>query len=168
MEAAMKQLILLSLAMCPALWAQQQCTAGDVRGTYAVAYDSGWALMPQQGSPLPLTIPGVILGVISIGFDGTLTGGETVIIAGTAADYDVSGDVKMNPDCTGTLQILTRLKGSSDKPAPVTERFVALIGLPGAQIEIRTTILKMAGSPVGAMGNGVWKRMSPTPRSANW
>lgn len=164
----MKRIMMLVLAWCPVLAAQPQCSVVDVRGTCAVAYDNGWALMPQQGSPLPLTVPGVILGVVSIGYDGTLTGGETVIIAGLAQEYDISGSVTINSDCTGTFQILTKLKGSSDKPAPVKERFVAMVGVPGGQLEIRTTILNMPGSPVGAMANGVWKRFSPTPRSASW
>jgi hypothetical protein len=166
MEVAMKRFMLLVLALCPVLAAQPQCTAGRVSGTYVVSYD-GWALMPQQGSPLPLTVPGVILGVVSIGYDGTLRGGETVIIAGQAVEYDITGgSVSMNSDCTGTMRILVKVKGSSDKPAPVTERFAVVMA--GQEIEIRTTVLNSPDATVGAMAIGVWKRMSPTPGSASW
>jgi hypothetical protein len=162
----MKRLMLLLLALCPVLAAQTQCLVDNVRGTYAVSYN-GWALIPQQGSPLPLTVPGVILGVVSIGNDGTLTGGETVIIAGQAKEYEITGSVAINVDCTGTMRILTKVKGSSDKPATVIERFVALRA--GSQdLEIHTTILNSPDATVGAMALGVWKRATLVPGSASW
>jgi hypothetical protein len=166
MEVIMKRLTLLILALCPILAAQPQCTAGRVSGTYVVSYD-GWALMPQQGSPLPLTVPGVILGVVSIGYDGTLSGGETVIIAGQTVEYEIAGgSVAINSDCTGTMRILVKAKGSSDVPMPITERFAVLMA--GQDIEIRTTVLNSPTAAVGAMALGVWKRMSPVPGSASW
>jgi hypothetical protein len=160
----MKRLILLTLALCPVLAAQTQCTLDSVRGTYAVFYD-GWALMPQPGSSLPLTVPGVIMGVVSISYDGKVTGAETVIIAGQAVEYDITGgSVQIKPDCTGTMQILTRVKGTPGAPAPIAERFVALSDAG----EIRTTILSSPSATTGAMGLGIWKRMSPVPNSASW
>ena len=161
----MKRLMLLTLALCPVLAAQPQCTVGMLSGTYAVSYD-GWALMPQQGSPLPLTVPGVILGVVSISYDGTLSGGETVIIAGQTTEYEVTGSVAVNSDCTGSMRILVKVKGSTDKPVPTSERFVALVA--GQDREIRTTILNSPSATIGAMALGVWKRMTNTPGSANW
>jgi hypothetical protein len=160
----MKRLMLLTLALCPVLAAQQNCTLAQIRGTYAVFYD-GWALFPQQGSPLPLTVPGVIMGVISIGYDGKLSGAETVIVAGQAVEYEITGgSVELNSDCTGTMRSLARVRGSGQEPAPIIERFVALVD----KDEIRTTVLNSPDAAVGAMGLGTWKRMSPTPNSASW
>ncbi len=164
----MKRLLIPVLALCGVLAAQPQCTIGTVRGTYAVSYASGWALMPQQGSALPLALPGVILGVVSIGYDGTLSGGETVIIAGQAKEYDINGKVEINSDCTGTLRILTKEKGVSAGPAmPVLERFVAVAGQ-GQEFELQTIIMPMPASPVGAMSVGTWKRMTAAPGTAGW
>jgi hypothetical protein len=160
----MKRLMLLTLALCPVLAAQAQCTLDSVHGTYAVSYD-GWALMPQPGAPLPLAVPGVILGVVSIGYDGKLSGGETMIVAGQAVEYDITGgNVQIKPDCTGTMQILTRVKGTSGASAPITERFVVLSDAG----EIRTTVMGSPSAAAGAMGLGTWKRMTWVPGSASW
>jgi hypothetical protein len=162
----MKRLMLLTFALCPLLAAQPQCTTNLVRGTYAVSYD-GWALMPQAGSPMPVVAPGVILGVVSIDHDGNLSGGETVIIAGQLVEYEITGGkLTIQSDCTGSMRLLIRPKGTGGPSAPVVERFVALVS--GQDTEIRTTILSMEGSPVGAMSLGIWKRMSPTAGAANW
>ncbi|MFB3778101.1 MAG: hypothetical protein ACE141_10835 [Bryobacteraceae bacterium] len=164
----MKRLFLLILTACAVVAAQPVCSVLTVRGTYAVSYD-GWALMPQPGSPLPLAVPGVILGVVSIGHDGKLSGAETVIIGGQATEYDIAGSIDIKPDCTGTLRTFTKLRGSADKPSPVTERFVVLVkGTWGEEVDIRTTIVEMPGSLVGAMGLGIWRRMTSMPGSANW
>jgi hypothetical protein len=168
MEADMKRMLMLVLALCPVVAAQTPCTVASVRGTYVVSY-SGWALMPEQGAPLPLTVPGVILGVVSIGHDGSLSGGETMIVAGQTQEYLITGTVEINSDCTGTLRISTKVKGSSDKPSPVTERFAAVVsGVSGQDVEIRTTILSSPTPAVAAMGLGLWRRMSPVPGSATW
>lgn len=163
----MKRLLIPVFALCGVLAAQPQCTIGTVRGTYAVSYASGWALMPQQGSALPLALPGVILGVVSIGYDSTLSGGETVIIAGQAKEYDISGTVEINSDCTGTLRILTKEKGVPGPAMPVVERFVAVSGH-SQELELQTIIMPMAASPVGAMSVGSWKRMTVTSGTAGW
>ena len=161
----MKRLVMLILALC-AVAAAQQC---NLVGTYAASYDNGWGLMAQQGSPLPLTFPGVILGVVSISYNGVLSGGETVMIAGEAKEYEISGKIEINPDCTGTLREFTRLKGSSDPLMPITERFVALVpSTTGQVLEIRTIILPLVGAPVGAMGNGVWRRINTVAGSVSW
>jgi hypothetical protein len=154
------------MALCPLLAAQPQWPVGTLRGTYAVSYD-GWALMPQPGAPLPLTVPGVILGVVSIEHDGSLSGGETVIIAGQAVEYEITGgNVAINSDCTGTMQILVRVKGSGAKPVPIAERFIVLMR--GLNNQIRTTVLNSPGAAVGAMGLGVWRRITPMPGSVSW
>ena len=162
----MKRLLISAFALSSILAAQPQCTNSVLRGTYAASYASVWGLMPQQGSPMPLTVPGAILGVVSIGYDGTLSGTETVIGPGQVKDYEIAGRIEINSDCTGTLRELTRLKGSSDTPITITERFVA-ISHPGGEIELQSTILG-TGAPVGAMGIGIWKRISTVPQSAAW
>ena len=160
----MKRLMLLTLALCPVLAAQQHCTLQQIRGTYAVSYD-GWALLPQQGAPLPLTVPGVIMGVISIGYDDKLSGAETVIVAGQAMEYEITGgSVELNSDCTGTMRSLARVKGSGQEPAPIIERFIVLAD----KDEIRTTALNSPDASVGTMALGIWKRMSASPNSASW
>jgi hypothetical protein len=152
------------LALCPVLAAQQQCTLAHIRGTYAVLYD-GWALFPQPGSPVPLTVPGVIIGVVSIGYDGKVSGAETVIVAGQAVEYEITGgSVELKSDCTGTMRSLARVKGSSAAPAPIIERFIALAD----KDEIRTTVMNSPDAAIGAMGLGIWKRMTPVPNSASW
>jgi hypothetical protein len=160
----MTRIMLLILALCPLALAQQQCSIFSARGTYAVSYD-GWALIPQPGAPFPLTLPGVILGVVSIGFNGTVSGAETVIIAGQVVEHEiVGGSLDLKEDCTGTMRSLVKVKGVAAPPTEISERVIVL----PHENEIRTTVVGSTNPLAGAMGLGIWKRMSPVPNSAKW
>ena len=103
----MKRLILLIPLLAVVAAAQTNCNLSLMPGTYAVSY-SGWVTVPMPGAA-PVTVPGSILGVISIGYDGKINGAGSVAIApGPSMDYDVSGTIQINSDCTGTLRLNTK------------------------------------------------------------
>ncbi|MEK7405912.1 MAG: hypothetical protein AAB225_12460 [Acidobacteriota bacterium] len=158
----MKRIMLLILVLCAVAAAQPRCGLESIHGAYAVFYD-GWAVLP--GSPLPLVVPGVIMGVISIDFGGKLSGAETVVVLGLVLEYEVlDGSVEIKADCTGTARTRARLKGSSQPPMEIVEKIIVL----PEDKEIRTIVTQPTGPPDGSMALGVWKRMSAVPKSANW
>jgi hypothetical protein len=160
----MKRVILLLSALCSLLAGEPNCRIESIRGTYLVS-SVGWALMPQPGAPLPMTVPGVIMGVVSIGYDGTLSGTESVMVAGHLVDYEVTtGSVSINPDCTGTINMSIRPKGTKDHLNPVTERFVFLVD----SQEIHSMAMNSPDATVGAMGLGTWRLIARTPDWASW
>jgi hypothetical protein len=164
----MRLIITIALMACAVATAQPLCSLSSVVGTYAVNYESAYGLMGQKDSPVPTSYPGVFMGVFSIEASGNVKGFETVIFVGLASEYEtVSGSIEIKDDCTGTMRRMVRLKGTNSTPFPLVERFIALAN--SADREIRTTILwpPAVGVP-GAMGIGVWKRMSHQPNWARW
>ncbi len=158
----MKRIMLLILVLCAVAAAQPRCGVESIHGTYAVFYD-GWVVLP--GSPFPLTLPGLIMGVISIDFGGKVSGAETVVVLGQRLEYEVlDGSVEIKTDCTGTARTRFKLKGSSQPPFEVTEKIIVL----PEDKEIRTIVTDPTGPPEGSMALGVWKKMSSVPKSATW
>jgi len=116
----MKRLILLIPLLSAAAAAQVTCTLASLKGTYAVSY-MGW-LSVVEGSTTT-TYPGTILGVISIGWDGKLSGGDAVAGFGPVVDYDIAGTVELKSDCTGTLHIKSQPRTGGQSETEV-HRFV--------------------------------------------
>jgi len=111
-----------------------------------------------------VTLPGTIVGVISIGYDGKLSGGGTTSMAGMGptADYDISGTVAVNPDCTGTLKM--KPKPRAGGPASTeTDRFV----FNPVDKSMFVTVVEMGPGMYPAVA-ATWKQISPVPNTANW
>lgn len=164
----MRLIVTFALLSCGFAAAQPPCSLSSIVGTYAANYQSAYGLMGQQNSPIPAFYPGTFMGVFSIEPSGNVKGFETVIFVGLASEYEtVSGSIELKPDCTGTMRRMVRLKGTDSTPFPLVERFITLAN--SSDREIRTTILwpPAVGVP-GAMGIGVWKRMSHQPNWASW
>ena len=160
----MKRLILLIPLLAVMAAAQTNCNLSLMPGTYAVTY-SGWVTVPMPGAA-PVTVPGSILGVISIGYDGKINGAGSVAIApGPSMDYDVSGTIQINSDCTGTLRLNTKPRLGGPAGTQV-DRFIF-------SLEDRTLLTTMVSINNGYADGypavlGTWKRISPVPNAASW
>jgi hypothetical protein len=153
----MKRVILLVLMLSAVAAAQTNCGLGSIAGTYAASY-IGWVFVPQTGAALP----GTILGVISIGYDGKLSGGGAVSGLGPVVDWDISGTVETKPDCTGTLRM--KLKPRAGGPTETeTDRFVFF---PGDK-SLFTTAVDMGPNYYPGF-IATWKQISPLPNAAAW
>ena len=158
----MKRLIVLILMLSAVAAAQVTCTLDWIRGTYAVSY-IGWVSLAQPGGTM-VTLPGTIVGVISIGNGGGLSGGGTVSVAGMGptADYDIFGTAAINSDCTGTLKM--KPKPRAGGPAGTqTDRFV----FNPVDRSLVTTTVDM-GPVYYPTLVGTWKQVSAVPNTAAW
>jgi hypothetical protein len=156
----MKRFILLIPLLCAIAAAQPTCGLGSVVGTYAVSY-IGWVTIALPGTP-PMTISGTIVGVVSIDWNGKLSGGGAVSGLGPVADYDIPGTVEIKSDCTGTL----RMKPKPRSGGPVGTEIDRFVFSPDDKTLI-VTIVDLGPGIYPAMV-GTWKRISPVPNSANW
>jgi hypothetical protein len=156
----MKRLMLLIPLLSAVAAAQGHCTLMNAAvGTYAVSY-IGWVTVGQGASSV--TIPGTIVGVISIRWDGTLSGGGAVSGMGPVTDYDISGTVELKPDCTGTLRMKPKRKAGGPAETEI-DRFVFV---PDQKMLV-TTIVDMGAGFYPAI-TGTWRRISPWPDAASW
>ena len=161
----MKRVILLILVLSAVAAAQTTCTLTSIAGTYAVSY-IGWASMAGPGGTM-LTLPGTIVGVISIGYDGKLSGGGTTSMAGMgpAADWDISGTATVNSDCSGTLKMTPKPRAGGPAGSQ-TDRFV----FNSHDRSLLTTIVDLAQGQVVFYPAivGTWKQVSAMPNAAAW
>jgi hypothetical protein len=158
----MKRLIVLILMLSAVAAAQVTCTLDWIRGTYAVSY-IGWVSLAQPGGTM-VTLPGTIVGVISIGNGGGMSGGGTVSVAGMGptADYDIFGTAAINSDCTGTLKM--KPKPRAGGPAGTqTDRFV----FNPVDRSLVTTTVDM-GPVYYPTLVGTWRQVSAVPDTAAW
>jgi hypothetical protein len=158
----MKRVILLVLVLSAMAAAQTTCTLSSIVGTYTVSY-IGWVSMATPGGTM-VTLPGTIVGVISIGYGGGLSGGGTVSVAGMGptADYDIFGTATVNSDCTGTLKM--KPKPRAGGPAGTqTDRFV----FNPVDRSLVTTTVDM-GPVYYPTLVGTWKQVSVVPNAAAW
>ena len=156
----MKRVILLVLVLSAVAAAQTNCNPGAITGTYAVSY-IGWVTMVLPGAA-PTTFSGTIVGAISIGYDGKLSGGAAVSGLGPVADYDISGTAEIKPDCTGTLRMKSKPRAGG-AAEPETDRFVFISG----DKTLFVTIVDLGPGMYPAMA-GTWKQISPVPNAAAW
>jgi len=141
-----------------------ECSLHMLKGTYVVSYQ-GWMYLPEGGGYPAMQVPGVIMGVRSIGAAGVITGNATVILPFGKAVYETTEGsfAAVNPDCTGTLIRYGRVRGSSDPPSREVDRFVYLRET-GELLVIKDE-LEWGTIP---MVLGSWKRMSNMPDQAQW
>ncbi len=152
----------LALALTAGVAAAQECNIQMMQGTYVVTYE-GWLAVPTGGA-VPAMLPGVIMGVLSIN-GGTISGTATVIAGGDKAEYEAApgGTVNMKSDCTGTMTLKMKVKGSTAPASTEIDRFVFL----REDREIRVMIDTL-GIPAVPMVLGTWKRISPVANMATW
>jgi hypothetical protein len=153
-------MILIPMALTVGM-AQPRCSIMDLKGTYAVSY-SGWVGAAVPGAPPP--VYATIFGVVSIEYDGTISGGVTMTVAGVGAtDYVVPGTVTPNDDCTGKLNLTPYPMGNPKAAGAETDRFV----FDGATKTILLTIVSNANG-IASAALGSWKQISPQPNAATW
>ena len=156
----MKKLILLIPVAFAVASAQQTCSFDVLRGTYAV-YEHG--AMTVQMPAGPFTMSGGVVGVLSIGYDGRVSGFASVSGNGPAKDFEGAGTAQINPDCTGTLTLKWRIKGTSAWILPETDRFV--YDVDGKTLYLIVTDM---GPGVTSTYQGTLKKISPIPNAASW
>jgi hypothetical protein len=111
-----------------------------------------------------MTLNVTVLGLISIGHNGTLSGVATVTAGvGPAQDVEISGTVVVNANCTGTLTLHTKAKGSSDEPGTEVSKIIIL----PEEKQFLDLIVDM-GPDVYPAVLGTWKRMTPVPTAASF
>ncbi len=154
----MKRAILVMLLLCGVAAAQSVCGIETVRGTYAASY-LGWLTFAGTTTPMP----GVIFGVMSIDWNGTLSGTAAVGGMGPVTDYVVSGTVTVNPDCTGTMTMSVKPKTGTGPPETEVDRFIVF----PQDKEIRVVMWDIGPAAYPAI-LGTWKRISPVPNAASW
>lgn len=139
------------------------CETKMLRGTYVIAYQ-GWLAIPVPASS-PVTLPGVIMGVLSVGTDGAVTGNATVITPSGKAVYEMTAGsvVEVLPDCTGKMTLYSRVKGSTDPPGMEIDRFVYLRDT--GDFVVLIDELEWGIVPISL---GTWKRLDIWPNQAQW
>jgi len=140
-----------------------QCNLQNLPGAYAVTYQ-GWLAVPLPGSA-PLQMPGVIMGVLTISPTGAVTGNATVITPSGKSVWEMTPGsfVDIGRDCTGTMTLYSRLKGSSDVPSKEIDRFALVRG--SGELVVIMEELDWGAIP---MCLGSWKRLTSWPNEAEW
>ncbi len=157
----MKRLMLLILMAFAVASAQPFCSMDTIRGTYAVSYYGALTIM--QPSAAPMTVTGGIVGVLSINYDGAVSGVAAVSGLGPVTDYEVAGTAQMTNSCTGTVSMKVRPKGSKDWTGTEVDRFVV-----DPEGKTLVVIVMDLGPGVYPAIQGTWKRISPVPNAVSW
>jgi len=107
--------------------------------------------------------------VLSIGYDGTVSGGASVSGFGPVMDAEVLGTAQINSDCTGKMSLKIRQKGTTTWTTAETDRFVAEISSSMFTQEV-TLVITMVdlGKAMYPAVQGTWKRISPVPDAVSW
>jgi hypothetical protein len=79
------------------------CSVDIVAGTYGYTF-SGFVNNPAGLLPAPF-LPAAAAGRIAFHKDGTVTGIQTRVVAGSALDEEYSGTYTVNADCTGSFTV---------------------------------------------------------------
>ena len=111
---------LLCLSFSP-IAAQGVCSEQTTRGTYGLACEG--FLTPAPGASLA---PVQILGTCKQNSTGQASCQTTLSLGGTILNQEVSGQVSVQPDCTGSASFTQKING---QPAPDLHlRFFVLDG----------------------------------------
>ena len=162
---------LLGFSLCCALSAQQQCTVGNLVGTWAFS-EIGWTVPLGSGSSA-VASPVTVIGVLTVNYSGKITGSGTTISgtgipgtpipAGEVLDFDFAGTVEITPNCTGSWRYSIQLKGT---PAPLPGQFIErfVYSLPKDQV-VSMAIQSPLSKPLWI---GQYTRMGRAPESIAW
>ena len=155
--------VLLVVWLCSVLPAQPQCSSQSMRGNWSMSL-LGWAIPKAEGTwgAAGQTLPIVGLGVASIDHAGKMTGPGAHVLAGLAFDWEMTGTVEVNSDCTGLMKYSMKIKGFPNLPGLLIERFVLD---PVRQEMVSVSIQSPISKP---MWVATWKRTSPVPAPVAW
>lgn len=167
----MKRFVLLLLLAAGTAAAQKptpnlsECRLSHVQGTYVAAYQ-GWMLNPT--STPPMQFPVAIMGVLSFGPSGAVSGAVTAIYpSGKVTNEVLPGSVvDIKPDCTGTGTFSCRRKGSADPPTNEIHRFVYLRET--GEFQVIMEDVERGGAHFVPMILGSWKLMAKGTNEAEW
>jgi len=150
-----------AVAQAPASHAPE-CTLHHARGTYVVTYQ-GWVASPPPSTTAPFF--GVIMGVFSVNEAGAITGNATMNSPFGKSVYEMTEGslLEINPDCTGTMTLYSRVIGTTDPPGKEIDRFVYLRET--GEFVVMMDTLEWGYIP---MSLGSWKKMWNWPGLAQW
>lgn len=150
------------------LAAQSQCGLESVRGKWAFS-EIGWSVLPGSATADPVTV----MGVVSIDYTGQMSGSGTWISgaalpgtplpAGAVIDFDFTGSVSINSDCTGSWRYTITVRGM---PGPLPREFIERIVYAPQTDEIVSMSVQSALSKPLWIGSS--KRLSKTPGPISW
>lgn len=156
-------MLLLAMSIAVAA-AQPNCSTMTIRGTYAVS-EYGNLMMMQETTPMTLT--GGIVGVVSIGFDGAISGAAAVSGLGPVLEYEVQGNVQFTSNCTGKLLLQGRLAGTKVWTLQETDQFV--VDPDGKTlVVIQVQLAEQGQPPLYPAMQGTWKQITPVPNAVIW
>lgn len=140
---------------CLEAHAQNRCDPYSVRGSYAVSYKGSVYQFMEDGTPSPVALPVVLLGVATVDpTTGALSGTGTVTVGQNTMKLQFSGSVEIRRDCTATATYYLQPDFlPAPSPVPVVEEWVVI---PGGD-RIRVIITKF---PFGRQVTlGTWERL---------
>jgi len=143
------------ISRIPATVEPVQCSSSSVHGVYAVTYQ-GTYMMPQADGSQSVAMPALTVALISVDYDGQLTGRGTMTLAGNPLDYQADGHLDVNTDCSALAQMSVQ----SGMLADQGKAWIAVLdgGNELWAVQIESAVAKPVTS-------GTWKRISPIPWS---
>lgn len=133
----------------------QQCSPVSLHGTYAFSYQG---IGMQAGPGVAMPAPYAMIGRVSFGYDGSVSGFGTGALGGRIVPFAMlNAKAVLNPDCTGRITATFNVAGQN-MPGQAEDFFVVLDG--GNEV---WTIEISTPSGAGPITLGNWKRLSPVP-----
>ncbi len=137
----------------------------SIQGTYLVSYQ-GWLTIPDPSNPYatPTLFPGVILGVMTIDANGNLSGTTTLGGLSEVAEYESTGTLTLNADCTGVMKYTNKNKktGYTDSEQ---DKFFVLFNGNDREIQAIATDIGVGIVPVLL---GKWTRIANKANAVVW
>lgn len=142
------------ISRVPATVEPAQCSPADVHGVYASSYQ-GIQIGTPPGATQPVAMPTVMVSVASIDYQGQISGGGTMSLAGDPVPFQVSqGTVTVNADCSAVTEMALDagpLSNTGKGWMVVLDGGDELWSLPTESHSGKTIAF------------GTWKRISPIP-----
>ena len=166
----MKQIVLvlamiLAFSVIAAAQMQPACSIGSIQGTYLVSYQ-GLLTIPDPTNPYatPTLFPGVILGVMSIGPNGNISGTSTLAGLSEVAEYESIGTLTLNAGCTGVMRFTNRNKktGYTDSEE---DKFIVVAKDSDREIQAITTNV---GAGIVPVMLAKWTRIAYASNAIVW
>ncbi len=146
-----RTLLFLVIPCCASLDAQSVCSTRAMAGVWAASSEG--IIFPTENPP-PVAGPGACVGLVSIDYGGQISIQLACNTGGVVnTNFTAVGTVKVNSDCTGTLNALTPGGWT------LTEEFVVLDN--GNQVRTIAVGGMLRNKP--AVWQCLWKRQSHVP-----
>jgi hypothetical protein len=131
-----------------------QCSPASVHGVYAASYQ-GIQIGTPPGATQPMSMPTVMVSLVSVDYQGQISGGGTMSLAGDPVPFQVvRGTLDVNPDCSAVTQM------ALDAGPLSNEGTGWMVVLDGGNELWSLPTQSNSGKTIAF---GSWKRISPVP-----